>query len=69
LQQFISKEEVLGICIGVGTNARICMKEDCFKELNLKIKPSRKYNNEANLPIIDTIDLQNIFDNNKYVQT
>ena len=44
---------------------RICMKISCFKDLNLRFVPRKKYREETNLPSIENIYLQNIFDNDK----
>ena len=44
---------------------RICVKVKCFNDLNLKLIPKKNYREESNLPIIDRIDLANIFDNDK----
>ena len=44
---------------------RICMKVKCFTDLNLKVIPRKKYQEESNLPNIDRIDLENIYDNDK----
>ena len=44
---------------------RICMKVSCFNDLITKIHPKRKYREETNLPVINSIDLRNIFDDDK----
>ena len=41
------------------------MKVKCFTDLNLKVIPRKKYQEESNLPNIDRIDLENIYDNDK----
>ena len=46
---------------------RICVKIDCFKDMNQKIQPSQKYQDETNLPPIDTIDMKQIFDSDKII--
>ena len=46
---------------------RICAKIDCFQDMNQKIQPSRKFQEETNLPIIDNIDMRQIFDSDKVI--
>ena len=46
---------------------RICVKIDCFKDMNQKIQPSQKYQDETNLPPIDTIDMKQIFDSDNII--
>ena len=46
---------------------RICTKISCFKDLNSKLVLQKKYREESNLPTIYTIELENIFDNDKTV--
>ena len=46
---------------------RICAKIDCFQDMNQKIQPSRKFQEETNLPIFDNIDMRHIFDSDKVI--